>query len=52
MLAPGGAGTLRVLFDPAVHDHGKEDVVVQGVSIISDDPRLPERYVKVAARVR
>ncbi len=41
-----------MLFDPAVHDHGREDVVVQGVSIISDDPRLPEHVAKVAARVR
>jgi len=51
-LAPGGSGTLRVLFDPGVHDHGGEDRVVQGVAIFSDDPRLPEQVAKVAARVR
>jgi len=51
-LPAGDSGTLRVLFDPGVHDHGGEDRVVQGVAIVSDDPRLPEQYAKVAARVR
>ena len=51
-LEPGGSGTLRVLFDPGVHDHGPQDRVVQGVVIISDDPRVLQHLVRVAARVR
>ena len=51
-LPPGESGTLRVLFDPGLHNHAGEDTVVQGVAIVSDDPRLPEQVAKVAARVR
>ncbi len=52
VLAPGVSGTLRVVWDPGVHDHSGEDRVVQGVSIVSNDPREPEALVKIAARVR
>lgn len=50
-LAPGASGTLRVLFDPGVHDHGKEQPVIQGVFIYTDDADKPEAVAKVIARV-
>lgn len=52
VLPAGSSGTLRVVWDPGVHDHAGEDRVVQGVSIVSNDPREPEALVKIAARVR
>lgn len=50
-LRPGQAGILRLSFDPAVHDHGMEQPVVQGAYIYSDDVRAPRALVKVIARV-
>ena len=52
VIGRGASGTVRVVFDPGLHDHGGEDRVVQGVAIVLDDPRSPEYLVKVAARVR
>lgn len=50
-LKPGQSGTLRLTFDPGVHDHGMEKPVVQGAFIYSDDARVPRALVKVFARI-
>ncbi|MEK6717516.1 MAG: hypothetical protein AABZ16_08485 [candidate division NC10 bacterium] len=50
-LQPGQAGILRLTLDPGVHDHGKEQPVVQGAFIYSDDVRAPRALVKVVARI-
>jgi hypothetical protein len=48
---PGQSGTLRLTLDPGVHDHGREQPVVQGAHIYSDDVRAPRALVKVIARI-
>jgi hypothetical protein len=50
-LLPGQTGTLRLTFDPGVHDHGQEQPVVQGAYIYSDDVRAPRALVKLMARI-
>ncbi len=50
-LLPGQVGTLRLTLDPAVHDHGHEQPVVQGAYVYSDDARVPRALVKVIARI-
>jgi hypothetical protein len=50
-LLPGQAGIMRLTFDPAVHDHGQEQPVVQGAYIFTDDVRAPRALVKVMARI-
>jgi hypothetical protein len=50
-LLPGQAGTLRLTLDPALHDLAREQPVVQGAYIDSDDVQQPRAVVKVIARV-
>ncbi|MBI2002375.1 MAG: hypothetical protein HYT85_03190 [candidate division NC10 bacterium] len=50
-LLPGQGGTLRLTLDPGIHDHGREQPVVQGAFIYSDDVRAPRALVKVIARI-
>ena len=50
-LLPGQAAILRLTLDPAVHDHGREQPVVQGAYIYTDDIRTPRALVKVVARI-
>lgn len=50
-LRPGQTGTLRMTLDPGVHDHGKEQPVVQGAYIYGDDVRTPLALVKLVARI-
>jgi hypothetical protein len=50
-LRPDQAGILRLTLDPAVHDHGREQPVVQGAYIYSNDARAPRALVRIIARI-
>ena len=50
-ILPGQTGTLHLTLDPTVHDHGREQPVVQGAYIYSNDAQAPRALVKIIARI-